>query len=79
MSILKQARLVDNRKEGRWMYYRLADNDAPKSVQQAMTWLTSSLASDPQVVRDKKRLASICTCDPSELCAAQELGRRSCR
>ena len=79
MSILKQARLVDSRKEGRWMYYRLADNDAPKSVQQAMTWLTSSLASDPQVVRDKKRLASICTCDPSELCAAQELGRRSCR
>lgn len=79
MSILKQARLVDSRKEGRWMYYRLAGNDAPKSVQQAMTWLTSSLASDPQVVRDKKRLASICTCDPSELCAAQESSRRSCR
>ena len=27
MSILKQARLVESRKEGRWMYYRLAGDD----------------------------------------------------
>ncbi len=79
MSILKQARLVESRKEGRWMYYRLAGSDAPKAVQQAMAWVTGALASDPQVVRDKKRLASICTCDPSELCAAQESSRRSCK
>ena len=25
MSILKQARLLESRKEGRWMFYRLAD------------------------------------------------------
>lgn len=79
MSILKQARLVENRKEGRWMYYRLADRDAPKSVQQAMAWVTASVAADPQVVRDKKRLAVICTSDPSELCAAQESGKRACK
>ena len=29
LAILKQARLVDSRKEGRWMFYRLADEDAP--------------------------------------------------
>jgi ArsR family transcriptional regulator, arsenate/arsenite/antimonite-responsive transcriptional repressor len=79
MSILKQARLVESRKAGRWMYYRLAGDDAPKLVQQAMTWVTNSLASDPQVVRDKKRLASICTSDPRELCAAREAGKRSCK
>ena len=28
MAILKQARLVDSRKEGRWMFYRLAEEDA---------------------------------------------------
>ena len=79
MSILKQARLVESRKEGRWMYYRLSGEDAPKLVQQVMTWVTNSLAADPQVVRDKKRLTSICTADPSELCAAQGSGKRSCR
>jgi ArsR family transcriptional regulator len=75
MSILKQARLVESRKEGRWMYYRLAD--APEVVRQAMAWVARSLASDPQVLRDKKRLAAICTSDPHELCVAQESGRRA--
>jgi DNA-binding transcriptional ArsR family regulator len=79
MSILKQARLVESRKDGRWMYYRLADDEAPKLVQQATTWVTKSLATDPQVVRDKKRLASICTSDPHELCAAQASCKRACR
>jgi ArsR family transcriptional regulator, arsenate/arsenite/antimonite-responsive transcriptional repressor len=79
MSILKQARLVECRKEGRWMYYRRAGQDAPKLVQQVMVWIANSLASDPQVVRDKKRLASICTSDPHELCVAQESGKRSCK
>ena len=36
MSILKQARLVESRKEGRWMYYRLPCDDAPELVRQAM-------------------------------------------
>ena len=29
MAILKQARLVDSRKQGRWMFYRLAKREAP--------------------------------------------------
>ena len=37
MSILKQARLVDSRKEGRWMYYRLANSTAPALVRQTVT------------------------------------------
>ncbi len=78
MSILKQARLVESRKEGRWMYYRLAGDDAPEVVRQATAWVASSLASDPQVLRDKKRLASICTSDPHELCVAQESGKCAC-
>ena len=77
MSILKQARLVESRKEGRWMCcYRLAGDDAPEVVRQAMAWVADSLASDPQVLRDEKRLAAICTSDPHELCVAQESGER---
>ena len=40
MSILKQARLVESRKEGRWIYYRLAGDEGPQLVQQVMTWVS---------------------------------------
>jgi DNA-binding transcriptional ArsR family regulator len=79
MSILKQARLVDSRKEGRWMYYRLADDDAPRVAREATAWVAKSLASDPQMSRDKKRLAAICTAGPHELCVAQTACKRGCR
>ena len=45
MAILKQARLVDSRKEGRWMFYRLADEDAPAEAKE-MTALVSKLLAD---------------------------------
>ena len=32
ISILKQARLVESRKEGRWMHYRLPGRDAPPAA-----------------------------------------------
>jgi len=71
MSILKQARLVESRKEGRWMYYRLPDDSAPAAVQQALAWVLRSLAKDPQVVLDRQRIAAICNSDPHELCAGK--------
>lgn len=72
MSILKQARLVDSRKEGRWMYYRLAGVEAPEVVHQAIAWIANSLARDPQVQRDRHELAAICNSDPRELCVTQD-------
>ena len=33
MSVLHQARLVESRKEGRWVHYRLAGEDAPRRGQ----------------------------------------------
>jgi DNA-binding transcriptional ArsR family regulator len=75
MSILKQARLVDSRKEGRWMYYRLAGDEAPEVVHQATEWIANSLAGDLQVQRDRQRLAAICNTDPHELCVTQGAGK----
>jgi DNA-binding transcriptional ArsR family regulator len=71
MSILRQARLVESRKEGRWMYYRLPDRDAPKAVKDAVAWLRRYLAEAPQIVRDKKELARILSMDPEEICKGQ--------
>jgi ArsR family transcriptional regulator len=71
MSILKQARLVQSRKEGRWMHYRLARKDAPTEVSGALAWVSNSLAGDSQVEQDGKRLQEILTIDREALCSQQ--------
>jgi DNA-binding transcriptional ArsR family regulator len=75
MSILKQARLVESRKEGRWMYYRLPCDDAPEMVRQAMTWVFEHLGNDPHTLRDEQKLEEICQVDPHALCAARGDGQ----
>jgi ArsR family transcriptional regulator len=78
MSILKQARLVDSRKEGRWMYFRLANSTAPALVRQTLAWVEKSLAEDEQVKQDRQRLELIIKCDPSELCEKQCAPKSAC-
>ncbi len=78
MSILRQARLVEGRKSGRWMYYRLAGEDAPEAVKQALAWAVESLATDPRVVRDAERLQEILQLDAQSLCESQCPPQRSC-
>jgi ArsR family transcriptional regulator, arsenate/arsenite/antimonite-responsive transcriptional repressor len=71
MSILKQARLVESRKEGRWIYYRLPSDHTPQVVQQSLDWVFEHLADDPRIARDQQRLEEICRVDPQELCNAR--------
>jgi ArsR family transcriptional regulator len=71
MSILNQARLVDSRKDGRWMYYRLADTDVPAEAREAADLVRRSLSSDSQIRTDARRLRQILQVDPEELCRRQ--------
>ncbi len=71
MAILRQARLVESRKEGRWMYYRLPDRDVPKAARDAVAWVRRHLAPAPQIVRDGKELQRILRLDPEQLCKRQ--------
>lgn len=71
MWILNQARLVEKRKEGRWMYYRQAGRDAPHAAREAIRWVQQALADDPQTERDTKRLEAILKIDPEVLCRKQ--------
>lgn len=43
MAILKRAGLVEARKEGRWMHFRLADADPGSFSVQALEWAVSNL------------------------------------
>ncbi|HEY4761168.1 MAG TPA: metalloregulator ArsR/SmtB family transcription factor [Thermoguttaceae bacterium] len=71
MSILKQAQLVESRKEGRWMYYHLSGSEAPAIVKQAIQWVFRALGNDPQILLDRDCLEEILKLDPHDLCEKQ--------
>ncbi|MGD0382503.1 MAG: metalloregulator ArsR/SmtB family transcription factor [Thermoguttaceae bacterium] len=71
MSILRSARLVDARKDGRWMYYRLAGAKSSPIVRGVIEWMRESLADDPQIIGDLKRLEQILKMDVHKLCESQ--------
>ena len=71
LSILYQAGLVEARKEGRWMYYRLPGKEAPATVRRAIDWVAQSVNGAPRVAEDTARLKKILAMDPVELCKRQ--------
>lgn len=70
LSILKQAGLIDSRKTGRWMHFRLSDS-APDAGGELLSLLETALAKDKQIRFDRKRLKAILAMDPEELCRRQ--------
>jgi len=68
MSILRQARLVEARKAGRWVHYRLAGKDAPAEARRVIRWVSRSLANDPGILRDARRLAKLRAGAPKAAC-----------
>jgi len=71
MTILRQARLVEGQKRGRWMYYRQAGAGAPVEARRALDWVRSALSSSVRIREDRKRLASILQMDRGQLCRTQ--------
>lgn len=68
LAVLHQARLVESRKEGHWIYYRLADDGAAPCARKAIRWVRSSLQKDPQVAKDILRLKAVLKMDMQQLC-----------
>jgi len=71
MSILHRARLVESRKQGRWAYFRLADDDAPSEALQALELVLTSLKRDKQGKADQQQLKAVLKMEPEELCRKQ--------
>jgi DNA-binding transcriptional ArsR family regulator len=71
MSILRQARLVEVRKEGRWTCYRQAKEEEDAVAWRAIEWLKQSVQRSPQLQEDRRRLKGILKIDREELCRIQ--------
>jgi ArsR family transcriptional regulator len=60
LSVLKQARLIEGSKEGKWVYYRLADS--PQSydmAREAVEWAGRSIGGSPEILKDEARIEEI--------------------
>jgi DNA-binding transcriptional ArsR family regulator len=68
MAILYQAGLVESRKEGRWVFYRLATKSDSPPVREAIRFVQRSLKDEPQMVKDCKRLEAVKKMDLDTLC-----------
>jgi ArsR family transcriptional regulator, arsenate/arsenite/antimonite-responsive transcriptional repressor len=71
LAILHQARLLEARKEGRWVFYRAADAESPVEAREIGTVVSRLLADAPEVLEDAKRLKQIMKIDRDELCRRQ--------
>ncbi|NQT84034.1 winged helix-turn-helix transcriptional regulator [bacterium] len=68
LSILRNAGLVEGRKDGRWVYYRLPNRRENQAVQPILRWTRESVNDDHLIVNDRRKLAEILKINPSELC-----------
>jgi len=68
LSILRHARLVDSRKEGRWVHYRLADEQKSSAQNSAIQWVLSSLKKSKVFKDDMRQLKIILKTNPEATC-----------
>ena len=73
MSVLLKARLVQSRKNGRWVYYLIAGS-FPEKLRE---WLVESLAGSKEILVDEVVLERILSGQPEELCR-QRRQKKSC-
>ena len=62
LAYLRRAGIVDARRDGQWMHYRIvepADKDAARVLKETLSWM----ANDSEMQRDRSRLVKLC-CAP---------------
>lgn len=67
LSILSNAGLINSRKKGRWVYYRISDDMDP-GKQGFNKWLVKTAGSETVVIADKDKLRRILTNNNDSSC-----------
>ena len=71
MSILKQAKLVVAKKNGRWVHYRLPGKEASPIVRQALSWVRQAAMADNGIKNDAVKMVKILDTDRELICERQ--------
>ncbi len=68
LSVLRSARLVDSRKDGRWMFYRLSTEFRAPATGKLVALLFADIERTDRIADDRKRLKTICDESMDSLC-----------
>lgn len=68
LSLLKMAGLLSQRKQGRWVFYRLSNHDNNPYAPPVLKLMRKLLDDDPVIAMDKTRLKKINSVPLEELC-----------
>lgn len=68
MALLTDATLLDSRKQGRWVYFRLKKKN---DNQLLLDWVKTQFKSSELILADFEKLQIIMKADPEEICRKQ--------
>jgi DNA-binding transcriptional ArsR family regulator len=68
LSILEAADLINRRKVGRWVYYRLNDSKSPKLVKNALNLVTGCASQIKDIMEDRKKIKLLLKEDIADIC-----------
>jgi ArsR family transcriptional regulator, arsenate/arsenite/antimonite-responsive transcriptional repressor len=68
LALLKSAGLVEDRREGRWIHYRLESSSANLSAKGVLFLLRDVLDRDPKILEDRRRLKQVLRMPLAEVC-----------
>ncbi len=74
MDLLLSAKLVKSRKEGRWVFYHLNDEEIYPPL---LDWIQQNVLADEIYQKDRERLREITAYKPEDLCRIQR-GEKCC-
>lgn len=69
MDILERAGLVTRRRDGKWRYYRLADEAPDGAAGRALAWALEALRGDPVLKEDIRKTRTVRRRELTELSA----------
>lgn len=72
LSVLHNAQLVQYRKEGRWIFYKLGTDTT--DAQPVLDWINDKAKTCPELQADFIELEKILACPPEEICRKQRGG-----
>ncbi|MFA7232192.1 MAG: metalloregulator ArsR/SmtB family transcription factor [Victivallaceae bacterium] len=68
LALLTNAGLLDSRKSGRWVYFKLKPDSSNESI---FKWLADSLQDSPDKLADSKAMAEITAYNQEDICRKQ--------
>ena len=69
MDVLQHAGLIERRKVGRWVYFRLAGRASSPVIKQCLRWVVQAAVEEPIIRSDSKTLVTLRKKDIETLCA----------